>query len=187
MGTAPIQTPTPVPVRTLPLMQGGDGKLLNQFNYPWLKWFQTQAAPPILVTAASSARASAVASTYPAGSLYYETDLGLYYIQNAGQWTYFSGILKVAQANIPQSLGTNDAGLLLYVTDFAHLLQWTGSGWQWGPGDSGSDYIVAFVNGPSPITGWQACDGSANIPRLQSDGSLGFSTVPNIAGSFYRQ
>jgi acyl carrier protein len=51
-------------------------------------------------------------------------------------------------------------------------LQWTGAGWQWGPGDDGSDYIVAFVSGPDPPTGWQACDGSTAIGRLNSDGTV---------------
>jgi hypothetical protein len=82
----------------------------------------------------------------------------------------------------------SDAGLLLFVTDYNHLLQWNGTGWQWGPGENGSGYIVAFVNPPNQAVGWVLCDGSTGVASLLGDGTLDFSTtLPNTPGSYFRQ
>lgn len=88
--------------------------------------------------------------------------------------------------NLPVGLGKNSTGLLFDVTDYNHVLQWNGTGWQWGPGENGSGYIVAFVNPPNPLTGWHVCDGST-VSQLNADGSVSTVTIPTIAGSYFRQ
>jgi RimJ/RimL family protein N-acetyltransferase len=113
-----------------------------------------------------------LATSYPDGSVYFETDRTLYYVATAGVWQYLAGICRVTQANLPADFGTSgDVDVLAYVTDFAHLLRWNGSTWEWAPGEDGSDYVVAFVTGPDEPTGWHACDGSANVVRLLPTGA----------------
>lgn len=84
--------------------------------------------------------------------------------------------LQVTQADLP-TLGQASAGTLVYVTDYAHLLMWTGTGWVWAPGEIGSGYILPFLAGAGPGTGWHACDGSQQSV-LQSDGTLKQVTLP---------
>jgi hypothetical protein len=132
-----------------------------------------------------SGRESVKATDNSAGSIYYESDRQSYYIAVNGVWTYLGGLYSAFQAALPTDLGTADANFLMNVTDFGHLLRWTGTGWVWGPGDAGSGYMVQFVTAPD-ITGWQACDGSANVLTLQSDGIIEGVTVPNNPGFYYR-
>lgn len=159
-------------------------------TWPWLKFFQQLAnfqqplVPQFLAFAHSSGLA---ASDYPDGSVWYQIDRTLYFLASGGVWVYLAGVCRVAQADLPTDLGTaGDVGVLAYVTDFAHLLRWNGTGWEWGPGENGSDYVSAFVTGPDDATGWHACDGTVGVVRLKSDGSRAFATVPNTAGSWYR-
>jgi hypothetical protein len=95
----------------------------------------------------------------------------------------FASIQQVTQANLP-TLTSSDSGVLIYVTDYAHLLIWTGTGWTWGPGEPGSDFIQPFLNGPNPAIGWHLCDGST-INRLNFDGSLTKVTLPNLTVPAY--
>lgn len=81
-------------------------------------------------------------------------------------------------------LGPGDTGQLVYVTDYNHTLRWTGTGFAWGPGENGSGYISAFLNDPSPTTGWQVCDGTLTS-KLNSDGTISAVTVPNYATASY--
>lgn len=68
---------------------------------------------------------------------------------------------------------------LVSVTDFNHVLQWTGTGWQWGPGEPGSGMLVLFEVDPTGV-GWHLYDGTANVPYLKSDGTLGTVTLPDL-------
>lgn len=61
--------------------------------------------------------------------------------------------------SLPNDLGANDAGFLLHIVDYSHLVRWTGASWEWAPGDEGNGYIEDFLVPPvSP--GWQVCDGT---------------------------
>jgi hypothetical protein len=62
---------------------------------------------------------------------------------------------------IPTDLGPYDRGFLLYVQGYRHLLRWSGTAWEWGPGDSGNGYISDFLRPPGD--GWAACDGSETL------------------------
>lgn len=98
-----------------------------------------------------------------------------------------STIVNSTQANLSTlagTLGPANAGQLVYVTDYNHLLRWDGAGFQWGPGENGSGYISAFLNDPSPTTGWQLCNGS-NTTKLNFDGTVTAVTVPDYTTASY--
>lgn len=98
-----------------------------------------------------------------------------------------STIIDSAQANLSTLAGTLTAansGQLVYVTDYNHMLRWDGASFGWGPGENGSGYISAFLNDPSPTTGWQVCDGSGTT-KLNSDGSTSVVTTPNYTTASY--
>lgn len=110
-------------------------------------------------------------------------------VGGANKWVYQAGTYGLAQAGIAglkgfngAVLGTNDNGLLIEVTDYAHVLKWSGTAWGWGPGESGSGYFQDFAVAPTG-TGWHACDGSAGVAYLKADGTTGTVTLPNTTGS----
>lgn len=157
----------------------------------WMRGFfqlvALQTGVPTFVSNTHANRANIPAAGFASGTIYFETDRGVAYIAVSGTWFYFVGIMSVAQAALPTDLGIDDVNFLAEVNDYAHLLSWTGTAWTWAPGEQGSDFILPFVTGPNPAVGWQACDGSANVPSLNFDGTLAFVTVPNTPGSWYRQ
>ena len=139
-----------------------------------------------------------VASKLPSGSIFYETDRTLYYINQGGVWTYLAGTMQATQSGIPSDLSTltpADDGVLVFVTDFSHTLIWNhnlqlsgGTGWTWAPGERGSGEVVAFsvAGTPNLTPGWVAANGATKVQMLNPDGSISLVTVPNVAGSFFR-
>jgi hypothetical protein len=123
------------------------------------------------------------APLYPAGSTFYETDRKVYYIVVGAAWAYLGGTWQGVHASLPTDLGSGDAGFLANVSDYGHLLEWSGAAWRWGPGESGSDFISGFLTRPTG-NGWHLCDGST-VERLNSDGSLTAIMLPNYALSTY--
>lgn len=169
----------------------------GNITQPWITWLQSlvNKLNPVVTqflsgTHAQRVSGSILASAYPSGSIYYETDRKLWYVAINATWTYLAGIYAVTQSNIPQTgdIGTGDTGLLVYVSDYAHLLQWNGAAFSWAPGEQGSGFISAFVSAPSPADGWALCDGS-NVIQMLSDGTLNssFVALPNTPGSYFRQ
>lgn len=130
-------------------------------------------AYPISVTSS----ATALTLTTTAG-----TQTGVAYSVTSGRWVYTTGEDATTQAALPADFGENDTGFLNSVTDYAHVLQWSGSVWTWGPGESGSGYFQDFAVAPTG-SGWQACDGSTGVKYLKADGTTATVTVPNTAGS----
>jgi hypothetical protein len=84
-------------------------------------------------------------------------------------------------ATLAATLGTTNAGLLVWVTDYNHVLEWTGSAYQWGPGENGSAYFQGFAVAPTG-NGWHVCNG-AFVNYLKSDGTLGGAVLPNTAAT----
>ena len=117
------------------------------------------------------------ASSYPNGTLYWETDRTVLYMALTGRWVYVAGMMSATQATLPVDLGSGDAGFLVNVTDYAHQLQWNGAAWGWAPGDSGSGYIGLFEVDPG--TGWHLYDGSA-VNYLLGTGALASVTLPDL-------
>jgi hypothetical protein len=98
-------------------------------------------------------------SGFPNGSIWIESDRSniAYQVQN-GAWFYTGGVLKAAFASAPAGLTASDAGLLWNVSDYAHLLRWTATGWEFV--DAAGNYIQGCAAAPDG-NGWQLCDGSA--------------------------
>ena len=118
------------------------------------------------------------------------TQTGVSYSVASGRWVYLSGQCTTAQASIPADLGESDAttvggvlisGFLENVEDYAHILQWNGSAFTWGPGESGSGYFAAFVAAPTG-NGWAACSGGS-VNYLQAAGTLASATLPATAST----
>src|SRR5690242_263946 len=72
------------------------------------------------------------------------------------------------------------APFLVIVTDYGHVLQWNGTGWQWGPGEPGSGMLVMFEVNPG--SGWQLYDGST-VNMLKSDGTTQSVVLPDLTSA----
>lgn len=182
-------TPSLIPQRLLqtPFVDPKTGILTSFAVTNFISRLLTPAKIPQLLLQTHAQRLATSAGKYPGGSLVFETDRSVYYLAQSNSWVYAFGIMQVVQLTLPGDLGAADTGFLALVADFMHLLQWTGQNWAWGPAEDGSGYISPFVNPPNPGTGWHACDGSANVPTLNPDGSTTPVNIPNTPGSFYRQ
>ena len=178
--TQPFSKKFPPALQNTPLVS--DDKRVSR---EWLDQF-TKFSLAQAVKLTNTQRLTTSAGSFSDGSIILESDTSLFYVAFGGAWMYLSGTQLVASANLP-GLTNNDVGLRVYVTDFAHGLFWDGAQWNWSPEDAGSGYIVPFVSAPNPTIGWQVCDGSSNVARLNGDGTVTFENVPNTAGSYFRQ
>lgn len=131
-----------------------------------------------------AARLKQKASNFAEGVLWKETDTGVTYISDGVNWEPHAGTITVTQDSLPTNLTAADAGVLVNVSDYAHVLRWNGTGFEFA--DAGSGYTQAFLINPG--TGWLLCDGTANVLTLLGDGTLDNSvTLPNTPGTYYRQ
>lgn len=117
--------------------------------------------------------------TVPAYQYFAQENASLLIIQQAVNKNLGVNILTLAQA---QALtpGLADAGLVVFVTTFAHLVFWDGAAWQF----LGADQPGQFGEwAAAPSIGWALCDGSATT-FLTVGATLGTSafTTPNRAG-----
>lgn len=103
--------------------------------------------------------ASYPASSYSNGVLFFETDRKAMYVVSGGTWVWANGTMYAARASAPTDLGSDDNGFLLFVSDFAHLVRWTGTAWEFADGDVPGRVEGFAVN---PGTGWVLCDGTAS-------------------------
>jgi hypothetical protein len=161
------------------------------FNREFWKWLQSlensaQNSARTFTSNSHSNRLTLPAllpSAFPVGATFFEVDRGVFYFTNGTTWQYAGGIMVVPQAQIPADLGAPDTGFLVNVTDFGHLLRWTGTAWTWGPGDAGSGEIQGFLVDPAG-PGWHICNGST-VSYLKQDGTLGSVTLPDYSTSPY--
>lgn len=116
------------------------------------------------------------------GTELYETDREVRYALREGHWRYQSGTMRATYVGRPNDLTVWDAGFLLYVEDYAHTFRWTGTGWEWAPGDDRSDYFRKCRG--TPGTGWALCDGAA-VTRLKSDLTTEAVTLPDLTPGVY--
>lgn len=99
-----------------------------------------------------------------------------------GDTSQVATIVRASSVAMPKSLGKTDAGLLWHVTDYAHLLMWTGSGWEFC--DGGGNFFAFHKTAPDG-TGWQLCDGTSTDYLHIANGALSKTsfTTPNLTGS----
>lgn len=121
-------------------------------------------------------------------AFYFTTDvnLRLLYCSDGISWNYVAGIYTIAQAGVAAFVGTltaADAGQLIYVSDYEHLMKWDGSALDFAPGDDGSGYIGIFRTTPNHGI-WQVCDGSS-VNVLNADGTVTSITSPNYSTASY--
>lgn len=84
-----------------------------------------------------------------------------------------NGLTLTANANVTP--GNNNAAIPYSI-----------NAWGWGPCDdlrAGEGPILREVD-PSPTLGWQLYDGSNNVTYMQSDGTTGVVTLPNLVAGY---
>ena len=114
-------------------------------------------------------------------TLFIETDTGVTYRSlQSGKWAYVSGKYNVAQADIPANLNSDDDGVLCWVTDYRHMLQWNAAGpnWKWADGEEETAGTGPHFREVDPVgPGWHLYDGTAGVHYLKPDGTLGTITL----------
>jgi len=117
-----------------------------------------------------------------------ETDRGVIYqvqtVYSSQVWVYVGGVMSADFADEPADLGSNDSGFLWQVADYAHLLRWNGTGWEFM--DEMGGYVAGRVVAPDG-NGWQLCDGTATSYLHISAGAVSevAHTTLNLAGGAY--
>ena len=71
----------------------------------------------------------------------------------------------------PTNLGTTNAGVLFYSTDFDRTFQWTGTGWIDAPGSPQRGQTAPFLSSSPPSIGWAPCDGTQVTGSTSSGGT----------------
>ena len=111
--------------------------------------------------------ANYLATTYPIGTTFYETDRTVYYnVQLVGGvkvWQYFSGYYSAATASKPVDLGTNDAKFEWNDTTLKTWERWTGAAWE-------------------PL--WVSCKAPSQTISAPGDVELGIQTTTDGVGGF---
>lgn len=119
------------------------------------------------------------------GAFYAASDWnGSLWVWSGTVWLYVSANLggylrtQAQLAALAALLTANDVNFLVTVTDYAHRLQWSGTGWAWALGEDGSGELRLFEVDPTG-TGWHLYDGST-VSYLKSDGTLGSAPLPDL-------
>lgn len=163
------------------------------FRKTWWLFFYNMAVRVLALPMIQDTHANRAnyAADYYSKFFYYETDRNVFYVsqQVSGVWTwvYSSGEMRgtLSPDQKPADLGTVDAGFIFVATDYLHKHRWTGSAWEFAPGDPGSKFIVEGI--ATPLGGlWQLCDGSA-VNVDQANGTLTSVTTPDTTGDIFIQ
>ena len=187
-----VQFVTSIPGFADPLSQNGNLISLNGVVYRFDgtsdpgRWLPLGAIAVLLEDTHANRLANYPAVDYPLNTVFYETDRTVFYhvqsVVGVKTWVYLFGTMVNTLANIPGDLSTPGAGFLFMVSDYNHLLKWSGSAWAWAPGDDKSGYFRHSTLDPG--TGWQLCNGST-VNRLNSDASVTSVTVPDLSGDVF--
>ncbi len=104
------------------------------------------------------------------------------FITNTSDFVAFS---SGTQAEIPTNLGPDDADKrFFYVSDYDHLLRWTGTDWLAVDYDAG--VVEAHISTPT-TAGRILCDGVGTTQLMLPDGTLSPAfPVPNLIGSYMK-
>jgi hypothetical protein len=100
------------------------------------------------------------AAKYQLGTLFYETDRTVLYVNSSSVWTFAAGLNENVFASRPTGLGVADASFLFLATDTSTLYAWTGTAWLTIGG--GTD-----PNGPALIFNQTPRDYTADIEEIR--------------------
>lgn len=134
--------------------------------------------------------ASRGSASLHSGELFFASDHdNIGWLSTGAAWIYVTGTRSLVQADLAAFgpiLTTDDAGCLVEITDYAHLLKYNGTAFGWGPGEEGTNYIRITDVPPAgfPAAAWQICDGST-VDVLDSSGVLVGVTVPDFSSGVY--
>jgi hypothetical protein len=168
---------------------------------PWSMWFRWLTGPGLAhYLQGTHAERIAVddngdplvpASDYRPGTWLWEEDRTVMYqsrIVTEGTpaaakavWAYAFGTMRALLADIPADLGAYDTDFLFFGIDYAHTWRWSGTAWEYAPGDRASGEIAWFAADPG--AGWALCDGTATTHSTASAGTAAFTT-PNLIGRY---
>lgn len=101
------------------------------------------------------------AAKYQLGTLFYETDRTVLYVNSSSVWTFAAGLNENVFASRPTGLGVADASFLFLATDTSTLYAWTGTAWLTIGGAS------ADPNGPALIFNQTPRDYTADIEEIR--------------------
>lgn len=101
------------------------------------------------------------ASKYQLGTLFYETDRTVLYVNSSSVWTFAAGLYEAVFASRPAGLAAADTSFLFLATDTSTLYAWSGSAWLTIGGGS------ADPNGPALIFSQTPRDFTADIEEIR--------------------
>lgn len=111
------------------------------------------------------------------------------WIRQLGEMNVTLDLLRPVSIDVdtPMQLSHADAGDVYHVKVFNHLVQWTGTAWQFAPADQGNGW-VQFFSVPPSTDGWAPCDGTSTT-ILTVGATLGEQTVvtPVITSAWLRR
>lgn len=183
--TSPINPPS-TPTDGQLAIQGGQ---LFYYNSVTGTWIPVGAVAVILEDTRANRLTLFDPANQPTGTMFFETDTGLTYVTvevlGVFYWVYLSGIVQLTQTDLAAFAATllaSDTNLLAFVTDYTHTLQWDGTAWKRGAGDTERSNTFYELGSAPPEPGWHACDG-ATVSYLKYDGTLGSRVLPNLVGT----
>lgn len=82
------------------------------------------------------------------------------------------------------TLAAADAGYIAFVTDYGHLVRWSGTVWEFAPGDVGNKFRRDFMGAPQEV-GWQLMNGDATTYLTVGAATLTATafTTPNLTAT----
>lgn len=83
----------------------------------------------------------------------------------------------------PRGLRQNDAGYIYEATDYKRRFRWTGTAWEYAPGERLTREIIWYP-GTLP-SGWALCDGSS-VTVTAANATTGSFTTPDLTGQFVK-
>ena len=173
-----------IPPAGSPYNLAGTAVLVSGVPYVFYNnaWIPFQSVGSILNDTHAHRLANFPATSYAAGTLFYETDRTVVYISDGTDWLFLTGVMHgtLSPDQKPGDLGATDFGFIFNSTDFLHFYEWDGTAWHFASGD-GSKQIVGGDGAPPDGGLWQLCDGST-VDIAQDDGTVVSTAVPTVTG-----
>jgi hypothetical protein len=111
-------------------------------------------------------RLTLAATSYSAGTLFYESDRTVFYVSNAINWLYAAGVMVAVLASRPVGLGASDAGFSFFASDILNTYEWSGSAWILSSNWASLTTSNAFSGTTETFTGTVAVSGTTARQQL---------------------